>query len=100
MVEIIWSDFAINSLKEIYDYYKSNVHLRIAKKIKSEILQTTNQLKTSPELGQIEFYLEELNRSHRYIISGNYKIIYRIKGNQVLINDVFDVRRNPDKMLD
>ena len=98
-MEIVWSDFAISNLKEIYDYYKENANHKVAKKIKSEIFQSTNQLKTFPESGQIEFYLKKLNGDYRYLISGNYKIIYNVKGNQVLINDIIDIRRNPDKML-
>ena len=44
--------------------------------------------------------LEKLNQDYRYIVIGNYKIIYRIYLNEVIINDVFDTRQDPEKMRD
>ena len=98
--QIIWSNFAIENLKAIFDYYKDKAGKKVAHKIRQEILEGTKQLIEHPESGQIEFYLETLNESHRYVLSGNYKIIYRIEKQTILINDVFDVRQNPTKMLD
>ncbi len=98
-MQIIWSDFAINNLKEIFDYYKINASLKIAHAIRKQILEATKQLQKFPESGPTEFYLEKLQLNHRYLIVNNYKIIYRISENQILINDVFDVRQNPDKMI-
>ena len=99
-MEIIWSNFAIENLKAIFDYYRNRASEKVAHKIRQEILQATKQLIQHPESGQIEFYLEKLNESHRYLLSGNYKIIYRVEKHTILINDVFDVRQNPTKILD
>ena len=98
-MQIIWSDFAINNLKEIFDYYKTNVSLKIAHAIRKQILEATKQLQRFPESGSPEFYLEELQLNHRYLVINNYKIIYRISENKILINDVFDVRQSPNKMI-
>lgn len=73
---------------------------KTAYKIRKQIFASTKQLIKNPESGQIEFYLEKLNQNHRYLVSGNYKIIYRISENLIVINDVFDCRQNPDKMTD
>lgn len=99
-MKIIWTDFAIKNLKEIFDYYSDKANKKIAHKIRKEILSTTKQLIKNPESGQLEFNLEKLNQNHRYLISGNHKIIYRIDENQIIINDVFDTRQNPVKMVD
>ncbi|HET8886045.1 MAG TPA: type II toxin-antitoxin system RelE/ParE family toxin [Salinimicrobium sp.] len=98
-MEIIWSDFAIQNLKEIFDYYKSKASNRVANKIRKQILQSSKQLINNPELGPIEFNLENLKLDHRFLLSGNYKIIYRIEKDRIFINDIFDVRQNPDKMI-
>lgn len=98
--KIIWSDFAIENLKDIFDYYKIKASKKIAEKIRRQILASTKQLTQNPESGQIESYLEKLKQNHRYLLSGNYKIIYRIEKDQIFINDVFDVRQNPNKMAD
>lgn len=99
-MKIIWTDFAIQNLKLIFNYYSENANKKIAHKIRIQILASTSQLKNHSESGQKEFYLEKLKENHRYIISGNYKIIYKIIAEGVLITDVFDVRQNPDSMND
>ena len=72
----------------------------MAHKIRKQILESTKQLLSNPESGQIEFNLEKLNQNYRYLLSGNYKIIYRISEDVIFVNDVFDVRQNPNKMMD
>jgi plasmid stabilization system protein ParE len=59
-MKILWSDFSIEMLSEIYTYYKINASPSVAKKIKTEILTATNQLKKHPNSGQIELNLEKL----------------------------------------
>jgi len=99
-MKIIWTDFAIENLKEIFDYYSENATKKVAHKIKKQILTSTKQLLDYPESGQVEFHLQKLNQNHRYLVSGNYKIIYRINEDQVIISDVFDTRQEPTKMND
>lgn len=76
---IVWTDFAIENLKDIFDYYAIKANKKVAHKIKKQILNDTKQLVNNPKLGQIELYLEKLNQHHRYLLSGNYKVIYRIE---------------------
>ncbi len=99
-MKIVWTDFAVENLKDIFDYYSNKASKRTAHKIRKQILNSTKQLIKNPESGQIEFNLEILNQNHRYLVSGNYKIIYRLNGNEIIINDVFDTRQNPVKMND
>ena len=42
--------------------------------------------------------LSDLGKGHRYIIRGNYKIIYKIQNQKMYITDVFDTRQNPEKI--
>ncbi|MEG1592399.1 type II toxin-antitoxin system RelE/ParE family toxin [Chryseobacterium sp.] len=99
-MQIVWTDFAIKNLKSIFDYYVTNANRKVAHKTRKQILDSTKQLIKNPESGQLELYLEKLNLDHRYILIKNYKIIYRIIHNQIVINDIFDVRQNPIKMND
>ncbi|WP_194768832.1 type II toxin-antitoxin system RelE/ParE family toxin [Tamlana sp. I1] len=99
-MKIIWTDFAIENLKGIFDYYSNKVSNKTAHKIRKQILGATRQLIKNPESGQLEFNLEKLKQNHRYLVCGNYKIIYRINDNQIIINDVFDSRQHPIKMND
>ncbi|AZA73919.1 type II toxin-antitoxin system RelE/ParE family toxin [Chryseobacterium indoltheticum] len=99
-MKIVWTDFAIRNLKSIFEYHVEKANRKIAHKIKQKILTSAKQLISNPESGQLEFYLESLNQNHRYILEGNYKIIYRIVESNIVINDIFDVRQNPIKMID
>lgn len=99
-MKIVWTDFAIENLKSIFYYYATKANRKVAHKIRKQILDSTKQIIKNPESGQLEFYLENLNLKHRYILIKNYKIIYRTINNQIVISDIFDVRQNPIKMND
>jgi hypothetical protein len=57
-----------------------------------------DQLQTQPESGQMEELLEHLNQNSRYLVEGNYKIIYQYSEGVVIITDVFHVKQNPVKI--
>jgi plasmid stabilization system protein ParE len=99
-MKIVWTDFAIRNLKEIFDFYAIKVNKNVAHKIRRQILKSSKQLKNNPNSGPIEPNLKKLKKNHRYLVSGNYKLIYRVIDNQVLINDLFDTRQDPSKMND
>lgn len=97
-MKIVWTDFAKNTLKDIYVYHKKEASLRIAQKIREKIFKSVKQLMKHPFSGQIEESLTSLNEQHRYLVSGNYKIIYKVMEDLILITDVFDSRQNPEKI--
>jgi plasmid stabilization system protein ParE len=97
-MKILWSDFSIEMFLEIYTYYKEKASPSIAKKIKTDILTATKLLKKHPASGQIELNLKKLNEGHRYLVKGNYKIIYKEIPEGLLITDVFDTRQDPIKL--
>jgi len=71
---------------------------KVADKIRRSIFNSTKPLIKQPLIGAIEENLIELKQQHRYLVEGNYKIIYRIINNNVYITDIFDCRQNPEKM--
>jgi plasmid stabilization system protein ParE len=99
-MKIIWANLAASALKEIFLYHKFVANERVALKIKSGIFTTTKQLTNHPELGQIEPTLEKLKEGHRYLVNANYKIIYKIVKEGILVTDLFDTRQDPVKIND
>ena len=97
-MKVIWSDFASETLKDIYVYYKEVASESIARKIKENIFIITKQLTSHPESGQIEDTLVQLEEGHRYIVNNNYKIVYKKVKEGILITDVFDTRQDPIKI--
>ncbi len=98
-MKVIWSDFAVSSLYDIYTYYKETSGENVARRIKSRIFSAARQLNRHPESGQIEPILKQLGANHRYLVEGNYKIIYRKVVDGILITDIFDNRQDPAKMI-
>lgn len=98
MGQVIWTYFATLELKNIFLYYRMTANETIAEKIKKSILNATKTLPKQPLIGQIEENLYELKQEHRYLVEGNYKIIYRVIKKDIYITDVFDCRQNPQKI--
>ena len=53
------------------------------------------QLLKNPYLGQRETRLQYLNKDHRRLIEGYFKIIYFIKDDSIYITDISDSTINP-----
>jgi len=50
-MKIIWTDFAIQNLKDIFDYYCENANKKTAHKIRKQILASTKYLIQNPQSG-------------------------------------------------
>ena len=98
--EIAWSDQAKNQLRIIHDYFKEVAGDKIALSLTHRILVKPRILLKHPNIGQIEESRAVKGRGFRYLVEGNYKIIYKVIENdqKILIAAVFDTRQNPDKM--
>ena len=96
-MNIVWTKPAKKDLRKIFNYFKKKVSLNLANKIVNSILANTSILRTQ-NIGVKEQLLIHLEQEHRFIIDGNYKIIYIIKDNTVYITHVFDTQQNPVKL--
>jgi len=96
-MRIIWSDLAKVQLKEIYRYYKEVAGRTVAKSIKNKIIRTPHLLIKHPDMGQVENNPMVVNRGFRYLVEGNYKIVYKVYSDEqeILISSVFDTRQIP-----
>lgn len=97
-IVVIWSDSAIEELHDIYAYFSQKAGKKIADKITNAIVDLSIMLEESPQIGQTEEILSHLNKEIRYLISGNYKIVYLVDGNIITIATVFDCRQDPHKL--
>lgn len=99
-LKIYWADFSKKELKNIFNYYKENTSLNVARKLVIGITKEAIKLKINPTIGQEEKLLENDPREFRYLVYKSYKIIYFInsKTNSIEIFDVFDTRQSPIKM--
>ena len=99
-MRIVWSNTAKADVKEIYEYYKEVAGLKVAQSIRSKIIKKPRLLTQQPALGQIEENPAVVGRGFRYLVEGNYKLVYKVYTHQqeILIATVFDTRQNPTKL--
>jgi toxin ParE1/3/4 len=97
-VKLVYTEQAIASLQECMDFFSPEVPAEKVNEIRDRILAKADQLLVNPYIGQQEEYLEHVGQSHRRVIQGNYKIIYKVKGDVIFITDIFDSRQDPAKM--
>ena len=97
-IAVLWSDSAISELQAIHDYYLTTASFKVAYKIVNSIVDRSLLLSENPRMGQIEELLKHRKDEIRYLVEGNYKIVYTIKGHIVLIASVFDCRQDPKKL--
>jgi toxin ParE1/3/4 len=98
-MKIIWTDFAEYQLSEIYTFLYHKADEATASRIITGIVNASKRLVNFPEMGtkEKEEYVGDLN--YRYLIQGHYKIVYEVFEKEVIIQDVFDTRLNPIKIL-
>lgn len=96
-VRVVWSTEALVDLEVIYDFLAEHSQ-QAAQSVIEKILSRVKRIETFPESGGTQFVLKNKERGYRYLVEGNYKIIYRIENMQAYIATVFDTRYNPDKL--
>ena len=97
-IKVFWTQTALNNLEDIFEYHKLKASVNIARKLVKKIVATTILLQKSPKIGRREELLKDRKYEYRFIIVGNYKIIYWIEDNYVKIAAIFDTRQNPEKI--
>ncbi len=100
-LEVYWTQFAQDKLKEIYDYYEIKASKKTALNLINGIIDQTIGLGNNPNIGQKEELLLNRPEEFRYLVFKNYKIIYWINSinNRIDVVNVFDTRQNPKKII-
>ncbi|MDR2912204.1 MAG: type II toxin-antitoxin system RelE/ParE family toxin [Alistipes sp.] len=92
---IVWMNLAKQRLHEISDYLKKEAGARVAKKIRDGIYARPEMLVDNPQAGQCEESLAKYPHGFRYLVEGNYKIVYFVTDTEIVISTIFDCRRDP-----
>lgn len=95
--KILWTDFAINQLKDIFDYHLVKASPIVAQRLVQKIIDATIILENNPKSGRKEELLLNRPQEFRFVVVKNYKIIYWIdyEFNIINIATIFDTRQNP-----
>ncbi len=93
-LKVIWSNPAKTDLKEIYNFYKDKkLSPQTANNIRKDILQASAAIIFSRQNQR-----DEINPNYRRIIVRNYKLIYKIQKENILILRIFDTRQDPGRL--
>ncbi len=86
-------------LEVIYDFLVNQSPVA-AQRITESLLARAKQLESFPESGAGQQLVNDRDKRYRYLVEGNYKIIYNYlpEVERVYIEIVFDTRYNPDKL--
>lgn len=94
---VIWTDMAISHITEFIDEVREDTE-NTAKSYMSKLIDYTDILETMPEMGkEIEFVISSYEI--RQMIYKKHRIIYHIKGNDVVILAVLHTRLDINKAL-
>ena len=98
--KIVWSAFSEKQIDDIFNYYTQKATYKVALDIVTQILLAPEILIHNPKIGQKEHTIQHRLIAYHYILALNYKIIYSIDDDEMLIKiaDVFDTRQNPNKI--
>ena len=94
--EVVWTQKAFKDLDSIYNFIAKGSKAA-AKKVVESILDREEQLKIQPNSGTIETRIK-LKGEYRFLVQGNYKIIYRVGRANVYVIKIFDARQDPKKI--
>jgi addiction module RelE/StbE family toxin len=82
MVNIIWTEYAIEDLRLIHEYISKDSK-RYADRLVEKIIERVDQLEN---FNKSERVVPEFNsEAIRELIEGNYRIVYKISPNQIAI---------------
>lgn len=93
-----WSNRAETRLEEIFNYHNEKAGLKTAQKIIRKIYSRAAILVANPQAGPREELLKNRPVEFRYLVEGNYKILYWLELGKATISTVFDCRQNPEKI--
>ena len=91
--KIIWTLEIAKDLENIYNFYAEKSE-RAASRVIEEIISEVENLKFARQ-----YQADELNPNYRRIIVGHYKVVYRVKKNELVVLRAFDTRSNPDNQF-
>ncbi len=73
--QVIWSNTALHDMETIYDFLVEKSQ-PAAQRIIETILGRAKQLESFPESGVKQETIEPAIKEYRYLVEGNYKILY------------------------
>jgi len=95
-VEIVWTKRGNNKFEKILDFLADEWGTQVTKAFIIEVYDFLDLLSEFPEMGSIE---NKKLGIRGFVVVKQVSVFYRIKGNQIIILNFYDNRKNPKKKL-
>jgi addiction module RelE/StbE family toxin len=96
---VIWTQAAVRDLEEIVSFVASDSP-RASERLLEKVRAKAGSLETNPRRGRIVPELQRMGiRTWRELVVRPYRLLYRVKGNAVVVLAVFDGRRDLEDVL-
>jgi plasmid stabilization system protein ParE len=96
-MRVKWSERARKQRDEVANYIRQQFGAKRKYKFKQEIRETTDLLKRSPGIGQIDPLFEDRPQTYRcIIINGLNKLVYRVEDDTIYIAGFWDTRMDDE----
>lgn len=93
---IYWSENAVQTLKDIFDWYKEDYSLVRAQKVVKSIRKSVNYISNNPFHFQQCFKVINPNPNIRNcLVHQSFWVVYEINENQIRILDIISGYQNP-----
>lgn len=97
---VVWTRSAVEDLEEILEFLVSEAGAEAAHRTYEEIRTAISSLAEMPQRCLRVPELREIpSLEHRELLSGHYRIIFRIDGPTVILLGVLDARRDLEELL-
>lgn len=96
--KVVFSDLAIADLNNIVQYITENESYTCAKYVERELLRTAKCLTTFPNGYTKDEYASTPDLTVRFIVKWNYKLVYTVQEDTVIIASIFHCSQNPIKL--
>ena len=93
--KLIWTKPAKLDLKNIFDSI-SEYSFESADRIIDNVIQKTDILLISGF--ELSGQIDNINPNYKCLVKGNYKILYKVYPEKIVIHGIFDARQHPDKL--
>lgn len=97
-LKIKWSFYAKQSLDLIIDYIKLDSPAN-AKSVRKTLVLLAGTLNEFPEKFPKDPYMPKNKGNFRFVSKWNYKIVYEITNEEIIIIDIFHTAQSPDKLV-
>jgi len=94
---IRWDRLAKQSLDDIYEYIGQN-SIQNARKVKKSIVKLVGTINDFPDKYSKEEFLRDEPENYRSVSKWNYKIIYEVTNDAIIILDIFHTHQHPAKI--